>query len=93
MASNQTNQVENLKQLIRDWFSEMLQILEAYRRSYDIDDFIRELLPMYEISDQVQEILEDIRTLGTEFSEVCIHFNSEAILKPLLHKYVQFNLY
>ena len=42
MASNQTIQVENLKQLIRNWFTDMLQVLEAYGESYNrIDDFIQ----------------------------------------------------
>ena len=62
MASNQTNQVENLKELINDWFTEMLEVLEAYGESHHIADFIDILFSCLP-NDQAQQILEDIKNL------------------------------
>ena len=69
MASNQTNQAENLKQLIRNWCTAMLQVhesfLEAYKDNYNHGDFVHRLFTC-ESSDpeQFHQILMDIRSLG-----------------------------
>ena len=63
MASNQTNlQVENLKELINDWFTDMLEVLETYEMSYDIESFM-DNLSGGGYNDHVQGILEDIQNL------------------------------
>ena len=64
-----SNQVENLKQLIRNWCTAMLQVhesfLEAYKDTYNHGDVIHRLFS-HESSDpeQFHQILMDIRSLG-----------------------------
>ena len=57
-----SNQVENFKELINDWITEIVQVLEAYGENYNIAGFIRSLFCL-ESNDHVQSILEDIQNL------------------------------
>ena len=87
MASNQTIHVENLKQLIRNWFTEMLQVLEAYGDSYNIDDFINNFfLEDQMINEQLQESMENLQQQMQEngLDDVpwfLVYFSSRKVVK------------
>ena len=62
MASNQTNKIEDLKEVINGGITEIVEVLEAYGESYNIAGFMDTLIGLGS-NDHVQGILEDIQNL------------------------------
>ena len=79
MASNQTN--ENVKELINDSFTEMIEVLEAYGESYNIARFLDNLSCLG--SNLAENIMEDI--VGLDYN----HYREDLSLQDAMENFQQ----